>query len=129
GLIKGSLAAPDYEDAASADPRIDALRAVMEVAENPSFTRDYLDPGKRSIANSVQAFFRGGSSTRRVCVEYPVGHRRRRAEGIPLLHAKFEAAARGHFGGTRAPHVIGLFSDPARLDSMAVAEFMGGLIP
>jgi 2-methylcitrate dehydratase len=128
GLIKGSLAAGDYEDAASADPRIDALRAVMEVAENPSFTRDYLDPGKRSIPNSVQVFFRGGSSTRRVCVEYPVGHRRRRAEGIPLLHAKFEAAARGHFGGTRASRVIGLFSDPAGLDSMPVADFMGMLV-
>jgi 2-methylcitrate dehydratase len=127
GLIKGSLEAGDYEDAAAADPRIDALRALMEVSENPSFTSDYLDPAKRSIANAVQVFFRGGKSTRRVCVDYPVGHRRRRPEGIPLLHAKFESAVRGHFGESRSGPVVGLFSDPARLDSMTVAEFMGAL--
>jgi 2-methylcitrate dehydratase len=129
GLIKGSLEAGDYEDAAAADPRIDALRARMEVTENLSFTRDYLDPARRSIANSVQVFFRGGEATRRVCVDYPVGHRRRRAEGIPLLHAKFEAAVRGHFGAPRSGQVIGLFSDPGILDSMPVAEFMGKLVP
>ena len=128
GLIKGSLEAGDYEDAAAADTRIDALRALMEVSENPSFTRDYLDPAKRSIANAVQVFFRGGKSTRRVCVDYPVGHRRRRPEGIPLLHAKFESAVRGHFGEGRCGPVVGLFSDPARLDSMTVAEFMGALV-
>jgi 2-methylcitrate dehydratase len=129
GLLKGALAADDYEDAAAADPRIDALRALMEVAENPSFTRDYLDPTKRSIANSVQVFFRGGSSTRRVCVDYPVGHRRRRPEGVPLLHGKFEGAVRGHFGGSRPGQVLGLFADPAKLDSMPVSEFMGKLAP
>jgi 2-methylcitrate dehydratase PrpD len=129
GLIKGSLGAGDYEDAAAADPRIDALRARMEVAENPAFTRDYLDPGKRSIANAVQVFFRGGAPTRRVCVDYPVGHRRRRREGIPLLRAKFEAAVRGHFGGPRAGAVIGLFSDEARLDAMPVTEFAAALVP
>jgi 2-methylcitrate dehydratase len=129
GLIKGSLAAGDYEDAAASDPRIDALRALMEVSENPSFSRDYLDPAKRSIANAVQVLFRGGKSTRRVCVDYPVGHRRRRPEGIPLLHAKYESAVRGHFGETRSAPVIGLFSDPAGLDSMTVAEFMGALVP
>ena len=129
GLIKGALEAGDYEDGAAADPRIDALRARMEVAENPEFTRDYLDPGKRSIGNSVQVFFRGGASTRRVRVDYPVGHRRRRAEGIPLLHAKFEAAVRGRFPGARAAEVLGLFSDPAALDAMPVAGFLGKLVP
>jgi 2-methylcitrate dehydratase len=127
GLIKGSLDAGDYEDGASADPRIDALRARMEVTENPGFTRDYIDPAKRSIGNSVQVFFRGGDSTRRVSVDYPVGHRRRRAEGIPLLHAKFEAAVRGHFGEAGAAPIIELFSDPARLDAMPVTELMGML--
>ncbi len=129
GLIKGSLAAGDYEDSASVDPRIDALRFRMEVVENPAFTRDYLDPGKRSIANAVQVFFRGGASTRRLCVEYPVGHRRRRQEGIPLLHAKFGDAVRGHFTGSRAGPIIGLFSDPAKLDALPVTEFMGMLVP
>jgi 2-methylcitrate dehydratase len=129
GLIKGSLAADDYEDTAAADPRIDALRALMEVAENPAFTRDYLDASKRSIANAVQVFFRGGAASRRVCVDYPVGHRRRRSEGIPLLHAKFEGAVRGHFAGPRSGQVLGLFAEPGRLDSMPVAEFMGNLAP
>jgi 2-methylcitrate dehydratase len=129
GLIKGSLVAGDYEDAEAADPRIDALRSKMEVSENPGFTRDYLDPSKRSIGNSVQVYFRGGASTKRVSVDYPVGHRRRRKEGIPLLHAKFEAAVRGHFDEAGAPEVLGLFSDPARLDAMTVTEFMGKLVP
>jgi 2-methylcitrate dehydratase len=127
GLIKGSLAAGDYEDAAAADPRIDALRARMEVSENPAFTRDYLDPAKRSIANSVQVFFRGGAATRRVAVEYPVGHRRRRAEGIPLLRAKFEAAVRGRFDGPRAGAILGRFGDLDALDAVPVTALMGML--
>jgi 2-methylcitrate dehydratase len=122
GLIKGSLTADDYEDKASADPRIDSLRAKMEVVENAAFTRDYLDPQKRSIANAVQVFFRGGGSTRRAAVEYPVGHRRRRAEGTPLLRAKFEAAVRGHFPVGKAAAIIGRFSDLAALDSVAVTD-------
>ncbi len=127
GLIKGSLAASDYEDRVAADPRIDALRAKMEVAENPEFTRDYLDAGRRSIANSVQVFFRGGTSTAKVRVDYPVGHRRRRSEGIPLLRAKFGAAVRGHFGEGGSAAVTGLFAEPAKLDSLAVTEFMAAL--
>jgi 2-methylcitrate dehydratase len=129
GLIKGALSAGDYEDSAAADPRIDALRGKMEVEENPAFTRDYLDPQKRSIGNSVQVFFRGGGSTAKIAVEYPVGHRRRRPEGIPLLRAKFERAVRGHFDGSRADEVLGLFGDPAALDSVPVTQFMSGLVP
>jgi 2-methylcitrate dehydratase len=129
GLIKGSLAAGDYEDGAAADPRIDALRARMEVVENPGFTRDYLDPEKRSIANAVQVFFRGGSSTRRAAVDYPVGHRRRRAEGLPLLIAKFEGAVRGHFPAPRAAQVLALFSSPEALGAMSVTDFVGKLVP
>jgi len=88
-LIKGTLSADDYEDDVAADPRIDALRERMEVTENEGFSRDYLDPDKRSIGNAVQVFCRDGSSTERVAVEYPIGHRRRREEGIPLLEEKF----------------------------------------
>ena len=129
GLIKGALTADDYEDAASADPRIDALRARMEVSENPAFTRDYLDPSKRSIANAVQVFFRGGAPTHRVAVEYPIGHRRRRAEGIPLLRAKFEAAVRGRFDAARAGAIIARFSDLAGLDAEPVTALVGILVP
>jgi 2-methylcitrate dehydratase len=129
GLIKGSLAADDYEDGAAADPRIDAVRARMEVVEYPAFSRDYLDPGKRSIGNAIQVFFRGGSSTRRVAVDYPVGHRRRRTEGVPLLLAKFEGAVRGQFNVSRAGEVLALFSSPGKLDAMPVEEFMGKLVP
>ena len=130
GADQGLAAMPaTTRTGAAADPRIDALRSRMEVVENPAFTRDYLDPGKRSIANAVQVFFRGGAPTRRVCVEYPVGHRRRRQEAVPLLHAKFEDAVRGRFSGPRAGAVIGLFADPARLDALPVTEFMGMLAP
>lgn len=122
GLIKGALSADDYEDRAASDPRIDPLRARMEVSENRDFTRDYLDPSKRSIANAVQVFFRGGGCTRRVAVEYPVGHRRRRAEGTPLLRAKFEAAVRGHFTGAQAEAILAAFSDPAGMEATPVVE-------
>lgn len=129
GLIKGSLTAADYEDGAACDPRIDALRARMEVVENPAFTRDYLDPAKRSIGNSVQVFFRGGGQTRRVVVDYPVGHRRRREEGIPLLRAKFEGAVRGHFERARADAILGQFSQLPVLDAVPVTRFLATLVP
>jgi len=85
GLLKGSLTAADYEDDVAADPRIDALRDKMQCIENSDYTRDYLDPEKRSIANAIQFFFTDGSSSDNIAVEYPIGHRRRRDEGIPEL--------------------------------------------
>jgi 2-methylcitrate dehydratase len=129
GLLKGSLGAEDYEEGVSADPRIDGLRERMEVVENPEFSRDYLDPAKRSIANAVQVFFRAGAPTRRVRVDFPVGHRRRREEGAPLLRKKFEGAVRGHFGPARADQVVALFSRPEALDAMPVTDFMGSFLP
>jgi len=87
GLVKGNLTAADYEDDVARDPRIDALRAKMRCVESKQYSRDYLDPKKRSIANQLQIFFRDGTTTRKVAVEYPLGHRRRRHEGIPLLEA------------------------------------------
>jgi 2-methylcitrate dehydratase len=125
GLIRGSLTAADYEDAAAADPRIDALRRTMEVVENPAFSRDYLDPGKRSIGNAIRVYFADGTSTRRVSVEYPVGHRNRREEGAPLLARKFEASVRGHFPASTAGGITALFSDSGALDAMPVSHFMG----
>ena len=94
-LIFGRLTADDYVDAVAADPRIDALRDKMHVKENPRFTADYFDPDKRYIGNAIQVFFKDGTSSDKVSIDYPIGHRSRRGEGIPLLMAKFEAALRG----------------------------------
>jgi len=96
GLLFGELDASHYEDSVAADPRVDRLRDLMVVREEPQYTIDYLDPEKRSIANAIQVFFKDGSSSEKVEVQYPVGHRRRRSEGIPLLVAKFEKAMRDH---------------------------------
>ena len=128
-LIKGELVADDYEDDAAADPRIDALRARMQVVENPRYTRDYLDPEKRSIANAVQVFFAGGESTREVAVEYPIGHRRRRDEGIPLLWGKFESNLRTRFSADRAGTILATCRDSAALDEMPIDEFIDLFAP
>ena len=123
-LIFGRLTADDYTDEVAADPRIDALRDRMVVSENPAFTRDYFDPDKRYIGNSVQVFFRDGSSTERVAIDYPIGHRKRRAEGIPVLMAKCEAALRAHLPTGQVDRVMALAADPARMDALPVDQFM-----
>jgi 2-methylcitrate dehydratase len=124
GLIHGNLTADDYEDGAASDPRIDALRARMTVAEDRGYSRDYLDPDKRSIANAVQVFFRDGSSTERAEVHFPIGHRRRRDEGIPLLRQKAGAAFSAHFGPSRSAAIMGLLADRARLEALPVQDFV-----
>ena len=123
-LIFGRLTADDYEDAVAVDPRIDALRERMTVTENEQFSVDYLDPEKRAIGNAVQIFFRDGSRTERVSVDYPVGHRRRRHEGIPLLLEKFERNLNTHFDEARVQDILEACSDRARLEAMSVPEFM-----
>ena len=125
GLIFGSLTAEHYEDKAAADPRIDALRAKTECAEDPQYSRDYLDPNKRSIANAVQVFFKDGSATEKVAVEYPLGHRRRRQEATPLLVAKFKAALEKRFASHQANSILGLCLDQEQLEETPVNEFMG----
>ena len=127
-LILGRLTAADYEEEVAADPRIDRLRALMEVRENPDFTRDYYDPQRRFIGNALQVFFRDGSATARVQVDFPVGHRRRRAEGQPLLFAKFAAAVNAHYPAGQAARIVALFDDPARLVALSVNEFMAELV-
>jgi 2-methylcitrate dehydratase len=124
GLLKGALTAQDYEDAAAADPRIDRLREKMEVVENKDFTRDYLDPAKRSIGNAVRVEFRDGTATDRVSVEYPLGHARRRQEGIPVLLAKFEANLRGRIAPRPADAILELFADQRRLEATPVTRLM-----
>src|SRR2546426_593820 len=111
GLIFGALTADHYEDATAADPRIDALRTKMLVREDPRYTREYLEPDKRAIANAVQIFFRDGSATEKVEVEYPLGHHRRRAEGIPLLVKKFQANAETCFPPERVGKILALFEE------------------
>ncbi len=123
-LIFGRLTADDYEDRVAADPRIDILREKMEVAEDQRYTADYLDPEKRSIANAVQVFFSDGSSTDKVEVEYPIGHRRRRKEGIPKLEAKFRENLATRFPRSQAERIEEVCLDHKRLTSMPVHEFM-----
>ncbi len=123
-LIKGTLTAKDYEDAVAADPRIDALRSKMVVRENPRFTWEYLDPDKRSIGNAVQVFFKDGTATAQVSVDYPIGHRRRRAEGIPLLEEKFARNIATRLSPKQTAALIHVCADQARLEAMPVNEFM-----
>jgi 2-methylcitrate dehydratase len=123
-LIFGRLMASDYEDEVAFDPRIDGLREKMEVTENAQFTIDYLDPAKRSIGNSVQVFFADGTQTDLVRVDYPIGHRRRREEGIPKLIEKFERNLRGRISRRNADAILALCGDRARLESTPVHRFM-----
>jgi 2-methylcitrate dehydratase len=127
-LIFGRLTAADYEDAVAADPWIDALRARMEVRENPTFTQEYYAPDKRYIGNAVQVFFGDGSASERVQVDFPIGHRRRRAEGMPVLVKKFEASVDAHFGPKQAARIKALFAQPCPLDAMPVNELMAALV-
>jgi 2-methylcitrate dehydratase PrpD len=128
-LIFGRLTADDYEDDVAADPRIDSLRAKMQVVENKQYSVDYLDPEKRSIANAVQIFFKDGASTENVVVEYPIGHRRRRQEGIPLLVEKFMNNLRARFSEERVTKILTAMSDQKKLEDMSVHEFMDLFVP
>jgi 2-methylcitrate dehydratase len=127
-LIFGHLTAADYEDSVAQDPRVDALRARMQVRENPAFTKDYYAADKRYIGNAVQVFFTDGTATPRIEVDVPIGHRRRRAEGRPLLVQKFEAAVAAHFPAKQAALVQSLFANSAKLDATSVNEFMSALV-
>jgi len=128
GLLFGQLTADHYEDATARDPRVDALRQKMAVIEDPRFTREYLEPDKRSIANAIQVFFKDGTATAKVEVEYPVGHRRRRAEGIPLLLKKFLANAETRFPAARAKELLALFEQLATLGRLPVNQLMDQFI-
>ncbi|RLK48150.1 2-methylcitrate dehydratase [Alkalispirillum mobile] len=123
-LIFGRLTADDYEDSVAADPRIDALREKMEVVENKQFSKDYLDEKKRSIGNAVQVHFKDGSKTDRVAVEYPIGHRRRRKEGIPVLVDKFHRALATRFAPRRAEAIRKACDKQKALERMPVNEFV-----
>jgi 2-methylcitrate dehydratase len=127
-LIFGRLVAADYEDQVASDPRIDALRGKMSVRENERFTRDYYDPEKRYIGNALQVFFKDGSATDRIEVEYPIGHRRRRGEGIPVLVRKFESSLHGKLAERQFQVLQSLCTDQQRLEDTPVDEFVALLV-
>ncbi len=122
-LIFGRLRAEDYEDSVAKDPRIDALRAKMSVEVDDRYTKEYLQSDKRSIANAVQIFYKDGSKSQKVEVEYPIGHKRRRSEGIPLLIKKFESNLAGRLSPKKCELINKLFADQKTLENTAFNEF------
>ena len=127
-LLFGRLNAGDYEDGIARDPRVDELRSKMCVTENATFTKDYYSPDKRFIGNAVQVFFKDGTATPRVAVDFPIGHRRRRAEGMPLLVGKFEASIAARFPPKQAEIIRKMVGDPAALADMSVSNFVARLV-
>src|SRR5688572_743917 len=123
-LLFGRLTAADYEDDVASDRRIDSLRGKMNCVEDKQFTRDYHDPNKRSIANALTVEFRDGTKLKEVVCEYPIGHRRRRAEGMPLLVEKFRTNLARRFPEKQAKAVLDLCLDQARLEKTPVHEFV-----
>ncbi|EHL78219.1 bifunctional 2-methylcitrate dehydratase/aconitate hydratase [Bacillus smithii] len=124
GLIYGDLTADHYEDEIASDPRIDALREKMTVVENKQYSKDYLDPEKRSIANAVQIRFKDGTETRQVVREYPIGHRFRREEAIPKLLKKYESNLETRFTDKQINRILEVSTDQERLETMNVHEFV-----
>jgi 2-methylcitrate dehydratase len=123
-LILGRLTAEDYEDAVAADLRIDRLRAKMICVEDAAFTRDYYDPAKRSIANALSVELNDGTAIDEILVEYPIGHRRRRSEGLPLLEAKFRVNLARRFSEKQQARILSVSSDQATLERMPVQEYV-----
>ena len=122
-LIKGSLTAEDYEDDVASDPRIEQLRDKMTMKENERFTREYLEADKRAIGNSIEISFTDGSRIKE-SVDYPVGHRRRRSEGIPLLKEKFERYLRGRLSQKNAQAVLDICASQQSFEQTRVNDMM-----
>jgi len=123
-LLKGSLTAEDYEDSVADNPLIDKLRSKMQVSEDTRFTSEYLQADKRAIGNSIQVFFNDGTFTDNVIVDYPVGHRRRREEGIPLLKEKFERYLRGRISQKNSDEILSICRDQAIFENTSVNDIM-----
>ena len=128
GLLKGDLVAEDYEDDVASDPRIDELRSKMVIKEDERYTKEYLEEDKRSIANAIVIHFKDGSSTEKVEVEYPIGHRRRREQGIPLLIEKFKANLGTQFSENRTKEILSMCEDQSTLENSSVIDFMNLMI-
>jgi 2-methylcitrate dehydratase len=123
-LLFGRLTAGDYEDAVAQDPRIDALRDRIACVEDPAFTKDYHDPEKRSIANALTVELNDGTKLEEVVVEYPIGHKRRRADGIPLLETKFRTNLARRFPAKQQQAILDVSLDQAQLEAMPVHEYV-----
>ena len=123
-LIFGRLTADDYEDVVATDPRIDRLREKMTVTENRQFSVDYLDADRRAIGNAIQVFFKDGSSTEKITVEYPIGHRRRRTEGTPVLLEKFKRNVATQFDSGQQQRIADSCANRSQLEEMPVHDFM-----
>ncbi|EJL73412.1 bifunctional 2-methylcitrate dehydratase/aconitate hydratase [Variovorax sp. Varisp85] len=123
-MIFGRLTAGDYEDSVANDPRIDALRDRIVCVEDPRFTADYHDPEKRSIANALTVAFKDGTSLAEVVVEYPIGHKRRRSDGIPLLEAKFRTNLARRFAQKQQQAILDVSLDAKKLEAMPVHEYV-----
>jgi 2-methylcitrate dehydratase len=128
GLMFGTLTAEHYEEMVAKDPRIDALREKMVVVEDEQYSKDYLDPDKRSIANAVQVHFKDGTKTEKVVCEYPIGHRRRREEGLPKVIEKYEANLLTRFPRKKTTEIRKLSLDYERLIQTPVHDFMAHFI-
>lgn len=127
-MIFGRLTAADYEDAVAGDPRIDQMRSKMVVRENTDFTKDYFDPEKRYIGNAIQVFFNDGSKTDRVAVDFPIGHRQRRDEGIPQLKKKFASSVSTRLQQGQWKELDRLCANRDKLAATAVDDFMALLV-
>ncbi len=123
-MLHGDLTAEHYEDAAASDPRIDILRSKMVVAEEPRYSKDYLDPDLRSISNRIQVHFVDGSATQAIEVEFPLGHRRRRSESFEPLETKFRHNAGPRFSAGRVDSLVKMFEAVPELMSMRVSHLM-----
>jgi 2-methylcitrate dehydratase len=128
-LLFGRLTAADYEDGVAKDPRIDALRAKIVCVEDKRFTRDYHDPKKRSIANALTVELKDGTRLKEVVCEYPIGHKRRRKEGMPILVEKFRTNLARRFPPAQQREILELCLDAVRLQATPVREFVDRLIP
>ena len=124
GLLKGNLIAEDYEDDIASNPLIDSLRSKMVIEEDSRYSREYLEADKRSIANAIQIYFSDGSFTDKIEVEYPIGHKRRREEGIPILIEKFKTNLATQFSNSRSDEINSLCLDQSTLDETVVSDFM-----
>jgi 2-methylcitrate dehydratase len=127
-LLFGRLAASDYEDAIALDPRVDLLRSKMQVKENTTFTKEYYAADKRYIGNAVQVYFKDGTATQRIQVDFPIGHRKRRAEGMPVLVQKFESSVAAHFAAKQTESIKAMFADSKSLAAMPVSDFVARLV-
>ena len=123
GLLKGNLIAKDYEDDVAADPRVDALREKMVISEDERYSTEYHEADKRSIANKIQIHFNDGSSTEAIEVEYPIGHKRRREEGIPVLEQKFMSNLKITFDAAKCDEIYALCTDQEALENTSVTDF------